>query len=146
MNALEKCFDMFITIAILFLIPLLFYSGSSEILCSVAAGAACENFLKRVSTTGEITLPVWKELENSLERFGCEEFLVRREFTLWEPATEIGSVSEQRYSMEKDDLLDQIYAEGVVGMHKGDRLQVTVYIDDCLAVYYGVIRSEGKIE
>ena len=146
MNALEKCLDMLVAIVILFLVPLLFYGGSSQILRSMSAGTVCENFLRRVSTAGEITLPVWKELEDSLERFGCEEFKVRREYTLWEPEEETGGVVGNRYSEEKDDLLEEIQTEGTAVLHKGDRLQVTFYIDDIPTVYYDVIRSEGKAE
>ncbi len=146
MNALEKCLDMLIAIMIMFLIPLLFYSGGSRIVRALSAGAACENFLKRVCTAGEITFPVWKELEAALEEYGCDEFGVRREYTLWEPGEEIGSVVAQRYSEEKDTLLEQIRAEDTVVLHKGDRLRVTFYIDNIPTIYYDVIRSEGKEE
>ncbi len=146
MNALEKWLDMLIAIVIMFLIPLLFYGGSSQILRSMSAGAVCENFLKRVSTAGEIALPVWKELEDALKRFGCEEFEVRREYTLWEPAEEMGSVVAQRYCEEKTALLEEILKEGTVVLHKGDRLRVIFYIEDIPTVYYDVIRSEGKAE
>lgn len=146
MNALEKCLDMLIAIVILFLMPLLFYGGNSRVLCSVSAGEACESFLKRVSTSGEITLPVWKELEDTLERFGCDISGLCREYTLWEPGTEPGSVAEQYYIEEKDVLLQRIRTEGEVRLHQGDRLKVTFYINDSPTVYYDVIRSEGKTE
>lgn len=145
MNAFEKCVDMLVAIGILFLIPLLFYSGGSRILQSMSAGTACENFLKRVCTAGEITLPVWKELEHALERYGCDRFGLRREFTLWEPAEENGSVTEQRYIVEQEQLLEQIRTESAVGLHKGDKLRVIFYIDDFPTVYYDVVRSEGNV-
>ena len=146
MNALEKCLDMLVAIAIMFLIPLLFYEGSSRVLCSVSAGAACQNFLKRISTSGEITLPVWKELEDTLERFGCDTFGLRREYLLWKPGAEPGSVAEQYYIEEKDALLQRIRTEGKVGLHQGDRLRVIFYVNDFPTVYYDVVRSEGKAE
>ena len=146
MNALEKCLDMLIAIAVLFLIPLLFYGGSVGVLRSMSAGTACENFLKRVSTAGEITMPVWKELEDTMGRFGCDTFELCREYTLWEPGSESGSVLKQCYVEETETLLQQIRNEGTVDLHQGDRLRVTFYINDFPMVYYDVIRSEGKAE
>lgn len=146
MNALEKCLDMLMAIVIMFLLPLLFYGGNSRVLRSVSAGAACENFLQRVSTAGTITLPVWKELEDSLERFNCDTFELSREYTLWEPGAEMGCVTEQSYIDEKETLLQEIQTEGFVGLHRGDRLQVTFYTDGFPTVYYSVVRSEGKTE
>ena len=146
MNALEKCVDMLVAIVIMFLVPLLFYSAGNHILQAVSAGEVCENFLKRVSTSGEITLPVWKELEEALGRFGCEEFRVRRKYTFWEPGVESGSAVERSYFEEKVALLEQMRTEGAVGLHKGDSLRVTVYIDDIPTVYYGIVRNEGTAE
>lgn len=146
MNALEKCLDMLIAIAIMFLLPLLFYHGGYRIVRSVSAGVACENFLKRVCTTGEINYPVWKELADSLGRFGCEKFGVRREYILWEPGAEKGSVVEQRYREENDAILEDIRTEGIAVLHKGDSLQVIFYMDNIPTVYYDIVRSEGKAE
>lgn len=145
MNALEKCLDMLIAIVIMFLIPLLFYSGGRQIMRSLSAGAACENFLKRVCTTGEITLPVWKELKVALEQYGCEEFGIRREYTLWEPGEEIDSVTEQCYIEEDETLLERIRTGDRVSLHKGDKLRVIFYINDFPTVYYDVVRSEGNV-
>ena len=146
MNAFEKVFDMLVTVAILFLMPLLFYDGGSRVLCSVSAGEACENFFKRVSTSGEITLPVWKELQESLERFGCDAFEIQREYALWEPGEVQGSVVEQRYSIGQEELWEQIQTEGRVSLHKGDKLRMIVYVNNIPTVYYDIIRSEGKTE
>lgn len=145
MNALEKCMDMLLAVTILFFIPLLFYSGGSRIIRSLSAGAACENFLKRVCTAGEITWPVWKELETALERYGCDEYELRRKYTLWEPGEKPGDVTEQCYTEEEEKLLETIRTEGVVSLHKGDKLRVICYIDDFPTVYYGVVRSEGTV-
>ena len=146
MNALEKCVDMLVAVVIMFFVPLLFYSAGNHILQSVSAGEVCENFLKRVSTSGEITLPVWKELEEGLSRFGCEDFRVRRKYTVWEPGEERGSAVERSYFEEKDALLEQMRTEGSVGLHKGDSLRVTFYMDDIPTVYYGIVRNEGAAE
>ena len=146
MNALEKCVDMLIVIIIFFLLPLLFYGENTRMLHSMSAGAACESFLKRVSTSGEITLPVWKELEDLLEQFNCKKYEVQRTYTLWEPGTEIDSVVERCYSEEKETLVERIRTEGTVKLHKGDRLRVTFYIDEFPTVYYDVVRSEGNAE
>lgn len=145
MNALEKCVDMLVAIGILFLIPLLFYSGGSRILQSVSARAACENFLRRICTAGEITLPVWSELEYALERNGWIEFGVRREYALWEPGEESGSVTEQHYFEDTSQLAKRIRETGAVELHKGDRIRVICYINDFPTVCYDVVRSEGNI-
>ena len=144
MNAMEKCVDMIIAIVILFLLPLLFYSGGCRIVRSVSVGTVCEEFLKRVSTAGEITPPVWRSLEEALEQYGCEQFGVRREYTLWEPGEALGSVTEQRYIEEKEDLSERIRSEGTLSLHKGDSLRVICYMDGFPTVYYDVVRSEGN--
>lgn len=146
MNALEKCLDMLVAVAIMFLIPLLFYGESSRMLHSMSVGTACEVFLKRVSTAGEITMPVWKELEDALQRFGCERFCMWREYTLWEPGEKTGSVIAQCYREENSILLEQMREEGRVSLHKGDTLQLIIYMDDMPTMYYDIVRSEGKAE
>lgn len=146
MNALEKCLDMLVAIAIMFLIPVLFYSGMSRIVRSLSSGAACESFLKRVCTSGELTFPVWNELETVLDQCGCDSFEIRREYTLWEPGVETGSVTELCYIDEEEILLEKIRAEGTVRLHKGDKLRVIFFLDDLPAVYYDIVRSEGNVK
>lgn len=146
MNALEKCLDMLLAIAIMFLLPLLFYYGETKMLRAVSVESACETFLKRVCTAGEITQPVWKELEAALEQYGCEEFGVRREYVLWEPGEETGSITERCYIEEEEMLLEKIRANEVVSLHTGDKLRVICYMDAFPTVYYGVVRSEGGIQ
>lgn len=146
MNALEKCLDMLLAVGIMFLLPLLFYSGGNRSLRTVFAGQACETFLRRVSTAGEITFPVWKELESALDRYGCDDFELCREYTLWEPGEVKGTVTEQYYIEGKEQLSELICTEGSAGLHKGDKLSLFFYINGFTMMCTDVVRSEGKVQ
>ena len=58
MNALEKVVDVLVSCLLLFLVPLVYYGGRTRVSQAILAGQAGENFLRRVSTAGEITLQI----------------------------------------------------------------------------------------
>lgn len=141
MNALEKMVDLLAAFALLFLIPLLYYGSGKRMSQAMLAGQAGEHFLNTASTAGEITLPVWTEFENALERFGCEQYEIQRERYLFEPGQEIGTVIERVYIERKDALWETVKDEGRSRLRKGDRIKLTLYVNEIPAVYYETIRT-----
>lgn len=141
MNAWEKLVDLLVAVLLLFLIPLLYYGGGTGMSRAVLAGQASETFLRRISTSGEITLPVWKELEAALARYDCDGFELQRERLLYEPAGEPGEVTECLYREEKTVLLEQILREGKSRLQAGDRLRLTITMNGIPTVYYESVRT-----
>lgn len=144
MNALEKTVDLLFTITILFLLPILYYGGGQRVSEAMLAGQAVEHFLKCVSTAGEITLPVWRELEHALEVIGCEEVHVKRERSLFEPYGEAGEIAEFCYVKETEAIRKQMEETGKFGLQAGDGLWVTVVVNQVPALYYENIRTGGS--
>lgn len=146
MNALEKTVDLLFSITILFLIPLLYYGSGKRVSEALLAGQAGEHFLRCVGTAGEITQPVWKELERALEQIGCDEFSLRRERFLYEPYGEDGEISECSYSKETEEIVKQLEESGKVLLQAGDRLWLTIVVNQVPAVYFGGVRTGGGIQ
>lgn len=141
MNALEKVVDFVAACALLFLIPLLYYAGRNRVSQAVLAGQAGETFLKRVSTAGEITLPVWEELERALFQFGCTEYKLCRIRTLYEPENMTGGVIERKYTADMEMLRENIMTKGASKLQSGDELWLTIYVNDIPAVYFTAVRT-----
>ena len=141
MNVPEKIADLLVVAVILFLFPLLYYGSIVNVSASVMAGQAGKNFLKRVSTAGEITLPVWKELEDTLHRCGCERFELRRERSLYERDSATGDMIEQKYSMEKASIEKQLAEQGSCPLLKGDWLRLVIEVNSAPILYLERIRT-----
>lgn len=141
MNALEKIMDLVVAILLLFVIPLLYYGSCTHISKTVLAGQAVEIFLRKVATEGEITLPVWMELEMSLERCSNTTFTLERERVLYEPENETGSVERRIYMKSKEELLEEIGKEGKCRLIKGDKIRVVLETEGVPAVYYDIVRT-----
>lgn len=141
MNALEKVVDLLAAVCLMFLIPIFYYGSGKQVSRAILAGQAGEYFLNRISTAGEITLPVWMEFENALERFGCDSFELQRERHLFEPSSEMGSVVERTYTESKEMLLLQVKEEGSYRLQKGDRIKLTLYVNEVPSVYYESVRT-----
>lgn len=141
MNALEKVVDLLMAISLMLLVPLLYYGSGKSVSQSVLAGQAGEAFLKRVSTAGEITQPVRKELERELELYGCEYYEIVRIRTLYEPGGDGRGVTEKEYVADKEALYKQIAEDGGCKLQNGDRLWLTLYLNEVPAIYYTTVRS-----
>lgn len=144
MNALEKTVDLIAAITLMFLIPLLFYGSGKNLSRAILAGQAGEIFLRRVSTAGEITQPVWGEMELALLRCGCERYEIQRERSLYEPVTMSGIVVERIHVKSKEELLKEMLQGGKCQLQKGDRIKLTVYVADSPMIYYTCIRTGGN--
>jgi len=142
-NALEKVVDLLAAVVLLFLVPLLFYGGIRNVSRAMLAGQAGEAFLKRVGTAGEITLPVWEELEQALERYGCDGFEVRRERVLFEPL-ESGVTVERSDTLRQEELLEQLEMTGACRLLKEDRIWLTIYVNDVPTVYFTKVRTGAE--
>lgn len=143
MNALERVTDLLAAVVLLFLLPLLYYGSGERILRAMTAGQAGENFLKRVSTAGEITLPVWRELEAALANCGCINFELQRERRLYEPVGKDGEVVEQTYIENRKGLQEEISAYGKSQLQQGDRLCLTLYVNDMPMLCGEYVRTGG---
>lgn len=141
MNALEKIVDLLMTLSLMFIVPLLYYGSGKNVLQSVLVGQAGETFLKRVSTVGEITQPVRKELERELELYGCEQYEIVRIRTLYEPEVHGRGVTENEYVADKEGLYGQIEEDGSCKLQNGDRLWLTLYVNEVPAIYYTTVRT-----
>lgn len=141
MNALEKIVDLVMAISLMFIVPLLYYSSGKNVSQSVLAGQAGEAFLKRVSTAGEITQPVRKELERELELYGCKQYEIVRIRTLYEPMANGKGVREREYVADKEVLYRQMEEDGRCKLQNGDRLWLTLYWNEVPAIYYTTVRS-----
>lgn len=141
MNALEKIVDFIAACLLLFLVPLLYYGGRNRVSQAILAGQAGETFLKRVSTAGEITLPVWEELERSLLRCGCTEYKFRRVRTLYEPEKVTGGIMEKEYTADRETIRESIMTKGAGKLQNGDELWLTIYVNEIPAVYFTAVRT-----
>lgn len=141
MNALEKVVDFLVSCLLLFLVPLLYYGGRTRVSQAILAGQAGETFLRRVSTAGEITLPVWQELERALRRCGCTRYEIRRVRSLFEPEGEDGAVAEKEYTADRERIHESIVAQGTSRLQSGDRLWLTLYINETPTVYFMSVRT-----
>lgn len=141
MNALEKVVDLLAATALLFLVPLLYYAGGRTVSQAVLAGQAGELFLKRVSTAGKITLPVWEELETCLQQFGCTSYDLCRERSLYQQAEETKKLVKQSFTAEKEELYRQVAERGESCLMVGDKLWLTIYVNGIPAVYVSVVRT-----
>lgn len=141
MNALEKVVDFLVSCLLLFLVPLLYYGGRTRVSRAILAGQAGETFLRRVSTAGEITLPVWQELERALLRCGCTRYEIRRVRSLFEPEGEDGAVAEKEYTADRERIHESIVAQGTSRLQSGDRLWLTLYINETPTVYFMSVRT-----
>ena len=141
MNSLEKIVDLLAAVCLMFLIPFLYYGGAKLVSGVMMAGQAGETFLNRISTAGEITLPVWKELETVLESAGCEYFEIQRERSLFEPGSEKGTVVENIYVDSTEIVEGKVKQEGCYRLQKGDKIKLTFYMNEVPAVFYGTVRT-----
>ena len=144
MNALEKVVDLLAAVMLLFIVPLLFYGGGMRASQAVLAGRAGENFLKRVCTMGEITLPVWEELEDALERYQCDGYSIQRKRSLYEPVEGNTEVTERIYIADKESLEEQVKKNGNCKLCKGDRITVTIYVNDIPTAYSALVRTGAE--
>ena len=141
MNALEKRLDLVVSILLMFMIPLLYYGSCMRVSQTVLAGQAVETFLRKIVTEGEITLPVWMELEKSLERCGNTEFTLQRERVLYEPESETGSVERRIYTKQKEELVKEVEREGKCRLVKGDKIRIILETGGVPVVYYDIVRT-----
>ncbi len=145
MNALEKVVDLLIAVILMFLIPLLFYSYGKRISQVVFAGQTGENFLHTVSTAGEITQPVWSDFEKKLKLSGCVKFELQRDYRLFEPGEEKGSVVMHNYTDKKGEIAEEIAKSGKYRLRKGDCLKLTMYLNDMPMVYCEYVRTGAGV-
>lgn len=143
MNALEKTVDLLVTIAILFLVPLLYYGGGKRVSEVLLAGQAGEHFLKCVSTSGEITQPVWKELERVLGQIGCDGYSLKRERFLFEPYGKDGEIVECRYVKDTEEIVRLVEENGQFVLQAGDRVWLTIVVKRIPTVYFACVRTGG---
>lgn len=143
MNALEKTVDLVTAVIILFLIPLFYYGGGRQVSQTLLAGQAGERFLRVVGTTGEITLPVWRELEHTLEGIGCDGFELKRERFLFEPYGEEGEIAECGYVKGTEEIRNRLEEAGYFPLQAGDRLWLTIVVNRTPAVYFHSVRTGG---
>lgn len=141
MNALEKVVDLLAATALLFLVPLLYYASGRTVSQAVLAGQAGELFLKRVSTAGKITLPVWEELEAILRQCGCTSYDLRRERGLYQQSETTKELVKQCYTAEKEELYRQMIKTGESRLQVGDKLWLTLYVNGIPATYFSVVRT-----
>lgn len=141
MNALEKVVDFIAACLLLFLIPLLYYEGRNRVSQAILAGQAGENFLKRVTTAGKITLPVWEELERALLRCGCIKYEICCIRTLYEPEGEESRVTGKEYRADKEMIQESIRTKGACKLQNGDKIWLTLYVNEVPAVYSMPVRT-----
>lgn len=140
MNALEKVVDVITVTLLMFLLPILYYGSRQQVSETVMAGQIGKSFLKRISTAGEITVPVWDELERELKRYGCTEIVLERERKLYEPA-EDGTVWERTYCMTKEEIEERLAEQGRCLLQKGDRMRLVLYRRTVPMVYCESVRT-----
>ncbi|MBQ8800001.1 MAG: hypothetical protein IJZ55_10590 [Lachnospiraceae bacterium] len=143
MNALEKTVDLLGAIAILFLVPLLYYGGGKRMSEVMLAGQAGEHFLKCVSTAGEITQPVWKELGRALNQIGCDGYSIKRERFLFEPYGKEGEITECCYVKDTEEIERQVEESGQFVLQAGDRVWLTIVVNRIPTVYFTCVRTGG---
>ncbi len=146
MNALEKVIDLLTAICLMFLIPLLYYGSGRQVSCAMLTGQAGEIFLNRISTAGEITLPVWTDFETSMTRFGCNDFELLRERSLFEKDDGTGAIVEKVYTESLSDLLIKVEQEGRYRLQKGDKIKLILYVNGIPTVLYEVVRTGATNE
>lgn len=141
MNAMERLVDILVAVFLMFLLPLLYYGSGKEISRTVLAGQAGENFLKRICTAGEISLPVWRELEAALNKYDCDNVEILRERYLYEPDGTNGNVVRRLYEESKESLLVQLHEDGRCKLQKGDCMKLTIYINETPMLYFDYVRT-----
>ena len=141
MNALEKWVDLFLAVVLLFLFPLLYYGSGKTVSMAILAGQAGESFLRRISTAGEITAPVWQELETALCRYGCREFQLERERDLFEPVDSLGTVAEYTHTEDTVMIKKELGEKGCYRLLYGDRITLILYCTDIPTVYRTSVRT-----
>jgi len=139
-NALEKIVDVITVTILMFLLPILYYGSRNQVAETVMAGQIGKSFLKRISTAGEITVPVWNELERELKHYGCTEIVLERERKLYEPA-ENGTVWERMYCMTKEEIEMCLAEQGRCLLQKDDRMRLVLYRGSMPTVYYESVRT-----
>lgn len=140
MNALEKVIDVITVTILMFLLPILYYGSRQRVSETVMAAQIGQSFLKRISTAGEITPPVWNELEQKLQCYGCMEFEVERERKLYEPV-EDGAVWERIHYMGKEEMEDYLAEQGRCPLQRGDRIRLILYKESLPMIFYENIRT-----
>ena len=140
MNGAEKLVDLLTAICLLFLVPLLYYGSASNGMQAALAGEVGERFLKQVSVSGKIAEAVAKEFEQEFFRYGGECYELIRLRTLYEP-DEARGVRKTEYVADKTVLWEEIAENGCTCLQKGDRLWLTIYVNDVPAVYFVTVRT-----
>lgn len=140
MNALEKVVDIVTVIILMFLLPILYYGSKHQVAETVMTGQIGKNFLKRVSTMGEITIPVWCDLERELKCYGCTEFELERQRKLYEPL-EDGTVWERTYCIRKEEIEKELEEQGRCLLQKGDRIRLVLHREGIPMIYYENVRT-----
>lgn len=143
MNAWEKTVDLVIAIVILFVVPILYYGGGQRISKALFARQAGEHFLRCVGTAGEITLPLWRELERTLDIVGCDGFELKRERLLYEPYGEDGGIMECSYVKETEEIRTRLEESERFCLQAGDRLWMTITVNQLPVVYFQCVRTGG---
>ncbi len=145
MNALEKVVDLLTVVCLMFLIPMLYYRSGSVMVRTTLMGEACEMFLRRVSTAGEITGGVWQELTRELTEYGDGNFELTRLRVLYEPDG-AGGIQRREYMENKESISARIETDGKETLLQGDRLWLTVYVQGVPAVYSETVRNGEAME
>lgn len=140
MNGVEKVVDLLMAIGLMFLVPLLYYESVTNGMQAVFAGEAGERFLKQVSVAGEISEAVLADLEQELFCYGCERYELTRLRTLYEPDEENG-VKKIESVADWRTLAAQIEENGSSCLQKGDKLWLTLYVNEIPAVYFATVRT-----
>ncbi len=140
MNALEKIVDVITVTSLMFLLPILYYGSRQQVAETVMTGQIGKSFLKRISTAGEITVPVWNELEREVKHYGCTEIALERERKLYEPA-EDGTVWERTYCITKKEIEECMAEEGSCLLQKGDRIRLVLYRGSVPMIYCESVRT-----
>ncbi|MBQ9767627.1 MAG: hypothetical protein IJW37_05960 [Lachnospiraceae bacterium] len=140
MNGAEKLIDLLTAVCLLFLVPLFYYRSVTIGMQAILAGEAGERFLKQVSVSGEITEAVLKAFERELAQYGCENYEMIRLRTLYEPDGEAG-VRKAEYVADKAGLCAEIAETGSSRLQKGDKLRLTLYVNEVPAVYFVTVRT-----
>jgi len=140
MNGLEKVVDLLVAVCLLFLTPLLYYEGVRNSIENAILKEAGERFLRRVSTAGEITEAVLKQLEWELWQCGCENYELVRERTLYEPEEEAG-VRKVEVIEDKKEIYMQVEEAGASKLQRGDKLWLTIYTRGVPSMYFETVRT-----
>ncbi len=139
MNALEKLVDLLAAIALLFLIPLLYFEGVNRGAKAEAMGRGGEWLLQRISTAGVITEPVLREWERMLSADLCDGYELVFVRTLYEKQGD--AVVKREYVTDVAKLREDAEGEVICSLLRGDRLYLTVFNNKIPAIHYATVRS-----